>query len=137
VFQYIARLSWYLQRWVELSGTAKTYNALHDLMIREQYLNTCDAELHVAIFIREPVLKNLEEMTKLAEQYTDAHSIGQQSSDDQPSIKAAFAQSFNQNNFQNMKTCKLGTNTQISVEERKCFICHRRNHNSSIVSVHV
>src|SRR6266568_3268785 len=37
--QFIARLSNYLTRWIDLSGIDKSYESLKELMIREQYLN--------------------------------------------------------------------------------------------------
>ena len=40
VYQFVARLSRYFRRWVELSGITKTYDGLQDFMVREQYLST-------------------------------------------------------------------------------------------------
>jgi hypothetical protein len=123
VFQYIARLSRYLQRWIELSGIAKTYDALHDLMIREQYLNTCNADL--AIFIKERVPKSLAEMTELAEQYIGAH--GREDTSDaklQRPNRAAAAQGFQSSSAKQFATFPR----RQTFGEKRCFICNKSNH---------
>ena len=38
VHQFVARIRRYLERWVDLSGIEKTFPALQDLMVREQFL---------------------------------------------------------------------------------------------------
>ena len=45
--QYIVRLRNYFSRWVELSNTEKIFDALGDLLIREQFLNSCNKNLDV------------------------------------------------------------------------------------------
>ena len=70
--QLINRMNSYLNRWVELSGIDKTYEGLVNLMVREQYLNTCPKLLE--IFLRERAFTNLTELAKLAEHYEDAHA---------------------------------------------------------------
>jgi len=71
VFQFISRLSRYFKRWTELSDISKTFNALQDLIIREQFLLACSTDM--ALFLRERVPKDMTEMTKLAEQFMEAH----------------------------------------------------------------
>ena len=46
------------------------------LLIREQFVNTCSAEM--ALFFRERVPKNISEMVKLAGQYLEAHGMSLQ-----------------------------------------------------------
>ena len=77
VFQFVARLRRYFRRWVELSGVERTYEALEDLLVQEQYITTCGQEL--AIFLRERVPKDVKEMTRLAEQYIEARDIKDES----------------------------------------------------------
>ena len=50
-----------------MSGCVKEYKDLADLLIREQFVNTCSAEM--ALFLRERVPNS--EMVKLAEQYLE------------------------------------------------------------------
>ncbi|XP_019634351.1 PREDICTED: uncharacterized protein LOC109477509 [Branchiostoma belcheri] len=57
--QYIVRLSSYLNRWIELSGTSKTFEGICDLIIQEQFLDLCPMDL--AIHLRERKPKSLEE----------------------------------------------------------------------------
>ena len=39
--QFIVRLSTYLIRWLELSKTEKTFEGLKDLIVKEQFINSC------------------------------------------------------------------------------------------------
>ena len=71
VFQFVSRLSRYFKRWTELSEISKTFTALQDLMIWEQFLSACSTDM--ALFLRERVPKDIPEMTKLAEQFLEAH----------------------------------------------------------------
>ena len=70
--QYIVRLRNYFRRWVELSKTAKSFDALEDLLIREQFLNSCNKNL--AVFLKERSPKSTDEMAQLAEMYLEAHA---------------------------------------------------------------
>ena len=70
--QYIARLESYLTRWIDLANVDKSFEGLTDLMVKEQYLESCPMQL--AIFLRERKPKKLEELAELAEQYMDAHA---------------------------------------------------------------
>ena len=45
--QFIVRLSTYLIRWLELSKTEKTFEGLKDLIVKEQFINSCPKELAV------------------------------------------------------------------------------------------
>lgn len=71
--QYASRLSGYFDRWMELTGTNKTFENLYDLMMREQVTNMCSPEL--VLFIKERVPKNLEALTTVAEQYREARGV--------------------------------------------------------------
>ena len=69
--QFIIRLSTYLIRWLELSKTEKTFEGLKDLIVKEQFINSCPKEL--AVHLRERAPETLEEMAKIADQYLEAH----------------------------------------------------------------
>lgn len=69
--QYITRLQNYLTRWIELSNTDKTYDSLFDLMIKEQFLNSCSPDLSTFLKERAPV--TLAELSTLTDQYLTAH----------------------------------------------------------------
>lgn len=69
--QFIVRLSTYLIWWLELSKTKKTFEGLKDLIVKEQFINSCPKEL--AVHVRERAPETLEEMAKIADQYLEAH----------------------------------------------------------------
>ena len=108
VHQFVARLSRYFRRWVELSGITKTYDGLQDFMVREQYRSICGQNL--AIFLRERTPKDTKEMTRLAEQYIEARGMEYESDSNFKTAAAAFP----------VRTPSYG--------ERQCYICHRTNH---------
>ena len=70
--QFIARLDSYLMRWIELTGVEQSFDGLRQLMVREQYLETCS--IHLAIFLRERKLRDSEDLAQIAEQYQEAHA---------------------------------------------------------------
>ena len=55
---FVTRLNRYLNRWVELPKTEKTYEGIRDLFIKEQFIHSCPEDL--AIYLRERNLENLE-----------------------------------------------------------------------------
>ena len=126
VFQYIARLSRYLQRWIELTGIEKTFDGLCDLLLCEQYLNTCSTDL--AIFVRERAPRNVTELTKLAEQYMAAHESVEAA--DSKSQKHKMNVAVTQENQQEDKLLSsiAAARQRQTYRERRCFICNRRNH---------
>ena len=64
-------MSTYLIQWLELSKTEKTFEGLKDLVVKEQFINSCPKEL--AVHLRERAPETLEEMAKIADQYLEAH----------------------------------------------------------------
>ncbi|XP_023932734.1 uncharacterized protein LOC112042433 [Lingula anatina] len=68
----VARMKRYYQRWKELSEVEDTVESLNDLIIREQFMSTCSNEL--SVFLKERKPRTVDEMTRLAEQYLEAHS---------------------------------------------------------------
>jgi len=43
--QFLTRIGNYLQRWIELAKTEKTFDGLKTLMIQEQYFSVCPKEM--------------------------------------------------------------------------------------------
>ena len=68
--QFAGRLARYLDRWMDLSNTEKTFHGLVDLLIGEQFIQSCGREL--TLFLKERVPKNIEEMTTYADQYRES-----------------------------------------------------------------
>ena len=70
--QFVVRLQAYLKQWIALEETDVSRDALEELMIREQFMITCPAELR--LFLKERNLSSLEEMTRTAQQYLEARN---------------------------------------------------------------
>ena len=71
--QYIVRLSSQLGRWLDTTKVPKTFEELSNLLVREQFLSSCDASM--AAFLREKSVSSNTEMVNLAERYMDAHGL--------------------------------------------------------------
>jgi len=48
---FIARLENYLMRWIDLANVEKDFDGLMNLVVREQYLESCPVQM--AIFLKE------------------------------------------------------------------------------------
>ena len=70
--QFLARLDSYLMRWIELADIEKDFDGVKNLMVKEQYLESCPVEL--AVFLRERKPRDLNELARIAEQYMEAHA---------------------------------------------------------------
>ena len=67
------RLKNYLAKWLELSGSSSgDFEAIVDLIVKEQFINACSEELTVYLLERGP--KDLVELTTLAQQYLITHT---------------------------------------------------------------
>ena len=53
VVQFVARLRRYLTKWMELSDIVHSFDAVSDLMLREQFVSMCHQKL--ALFLKERV----------------------------------------------------------------------------------
>ena len=70
--QLIVRIRNYFNKSVELSEVGKTFEGVIEFMVREQFTNSCPKD--VTIFLKERKPRNWEELTKMAEEYLDAHN---------------------------------------------------------------
>ena len=69
--QFIVRLDRYLLRWLELSNTERSFKGLKDLIVKEQFIDSCPKEL--ALHLRERAPETLAQIAKIADQYLEAH----------------------------------------------------------------
>ena len=69
--QFGQRIASYLDRWLELSNTSKTFESLRDLMICEQVMGVGSTDLKVFIQERNP--NSFKATCDIAEQYLKAH----------------------------------------------------------------
>ncbi|GFS05266.1 reverse transcriptase [Elysia marginata] len=67
---FIVRIVTYLDRWIELSRTEKSYEKLKDLIVREQFMDACPEDL--ATSLREKDLPTLERIAKEADLFLQA-----------------------------------------------------------------
>ena len=61
---FIVRLKTYLERWMKLAEAPQTYEALRDLFVKEQFLDSSPADL--STYLRERRLADLEEVARSA-----------------------------------------------------------------------
>ena len=102
------RISNYFDKWVELAGGDKTFKGVSELMVREQFTNSCPKD--VSVFLKERSLKDLEEFAKLAEHYLNAN--GKKLSTKAPVTK------------QDVKTRLPRTHKDVV----RCYVCDGRGH---------
>ena len=69
--QFIVPLDRYLLWWLELSDTAQTFHGLRNLIVKEQFIDSCPKDL--AIHLRERAPETLEKIAKITDQYLEAH----------------------------------------------------------------
>ena len=84
--QFVIRLKNYLAKWLELSGSSpQNFDALVDLIVKEQFVNACSEDLAMYLLERGP--KDLVELTTWAQKYLIAHKeqLGKSKATVQPS----------------------------------------------------
>ncbi|GFO02542.1 hypothetical protein PoB_002904700 [Plakobranchus ocellatus] len=69
---FIVRIVTFLDRWIELSKTDKSYEKLKDLIVREQFMDACPEDL--ATSLREKDLPTLERVAKEADFFLKARN---------------------------------------------------------------
>jgi hypothetical protein len=69
--QFFARLDNYNLKWLRLAGAHKNFEALKDLILRGQFMNSCGKSL--TMFLKERHPKSVAEMASLANQFIKAH----------------------------------------------------------------
>ena len=83
--QFVISLKNYLAKWLELSGSSpQNFDALVDLIVKEQFINACSEDLAMYLLERGP--KDLVELTTWAQKYLIAHKeqIGKSKASVQP-----------------------------------------------------
>ena len=67
---FVVRLKTFLERWMKLAEAPQTYEALRDLFVKEQFLDSSPADL--STYLRERRLADLEEVARSAELFLTA-----------------------------------------------------------------
>ena len=110
--QFIVRLDRYLLRWLELSDTAQTFDGLKDLIMKEQFIDSCLKDL--AIHLRERAPETPAKIAKIADQYLEAHGKHLFSPVSRKPIVPPERDE--------------GKNMQINSTALHCFKCNTRDH---------
>ncbi|XP_068731657.1 GRB10-interacting GYF protein 2-like isoform X2 [Montipora capricornis] len=130
--QFIVRLDRYLLRWLELSDTARTFDGLKDLIVKEQFIDSCPKDL--AIHLRERAPETLAKIAKIADQYLEAHGKHLFSSAGRkPTVQPEREEVKNmQINPPALHCFKCNTRGHKAVNcptlTRKCFLCGKQGH---------
>ena len=110
--QFIVRLDRYLLWWLELSDTARTFEGLKDLIVKEQFIDSCPKDL--AICLRERTPETLAKIAKIANQYLEAHG------------KHLFSPASRKSVVPHERD--EAKNMQINPPALHCFKCNTRGH---------
>ena len=130
--QFIVRLDRYLLRWLELSNTARSFDGLKDLIVKEQFIDSCPKDL--AIHLRERAPETLAKIAKIADQYLEAHGKHLFSSESRkPTVQPERDEAKNmQINPPALHCFKCNTRGHKAVNcptlTRKCFLCGKQGH---------
>ena len=68
----IVRIGNSFYKWVELSEIGKTFEGVEEVMFRELLTNSCPRD--ESVILKKRILRNLEELAQMADQYLDTHS---------------------------------------------------------------
>ena len=122
--QFVIRLKNYLARWMELGKVPESFEGLRDLLLREQFLTVSNKNL--VLFLKERKIKSVNEMTELAEQYMEAHTVSEVYRS--PSIsKAENRGEFGKKSMVHVNAPE-GKNLVRDFKERYCYGCGKKDH---------
>ena len=106
------RLDRYLLWWLELSDTEQTFDGLKDLIVKEQFIDSCPKDL--AIHLHERAPETLAKIMKISDQYLKAHG------------KHLFSPASGKPTVQPERD--EAKNMQINPPALHCFKCNSRGH---------
>ena len=117
--QFIVRLRNYFTQWVKLSDVESSFEGIIELMVKEQFANSCSKELSVHLMKRKP--QSLRELAAIAEQYLTAHN------------KKLSSRDFNANAKKNAPRSegKISDISPTTTGSIKCFNCGKVGHRAS------
>ncbi|XP_062590636.1 uncharacterized protein LOC134252230 [Saccostrea cucullata] len=122
--QFTVRLASYLTRWVEMSKITCSFEALFDLMLRDQMLHVCNFEL--AVFLKQNVPKTVDQMSMLADQFREARNTSAinlcSKAVNKPEVSKVPEKPKDARQHQQQKPRFVPNN------ERKCFVCNKYGH---------
>ena len=119
-------------RWLELSNTERSFEGLKDLIVKEQFIDSCPKEL--AIHLRERATETLVQIAKIADQYLEAHGKHLFSpASRKPVVPPQKEETKNQQNDSTTVVCfKCNARGHKAVNRpslvKKCFMCGKQGH---------
>ena len=128
--QFIIRLRSYLEKWLELAGFEQGFDQLVQIILTEQFFNSCSQEM--AIFIRERKPKNMKELSEVADQFIEARSGWRLGS--QREGTGGKPQQFNKPNprFRNISESSSSRGNRPTEGQRRepptCYVCGKIGH---------
>lgn len=137
--QYIARITNYLDKWVDLVKADHSYKGMHDFLIMDQFMQSIPK--HMSVFIKERKPTGLDNFTTLANQYVEAHENCWQNVQDKSSrlgqVKGRGQMSRPQSSYTNRpsepsKNMIRGSNSSRNQNSGRppysCYFCHKQGH---------
>ena len=116
----------------QLSDTEQTFDGLKDLIVKEQFIDSCPKDL--AIHLRERAPETLAKIAKIADQYLEAHgkhlfSPVSRKLAEQPEEDEAENTQSNSTAIQCYKCNALGHKAVNCLTRIKsCFLCGKQGH---------
>ncbi|XP_073242186.1 uncharacterized protein [Porites lutea] len=130
--QFIVRLDRYLLHWLELSNTERSFEGLKDLIVKEQFIDSCPKEL--AIHLRERAPETLVQIAKIDDQYLEAHgkhlfSSARKKLQVQPKVDESKNQQSDSTTVVCFK-CNARRHKAVNCPSlvKKCFLCGKQGH---------
>ena len=135
--QFITRLTDYCDRWIDMAGINKEFEALRDFMVVEQFLYVCPTD--VAMHVREKELHDIERVSHAAEVFMTAHRIkptprerrpiGQTTTPTKPTTGPATSSTTTAVSKEDKTTTP--TERRFLTPSITCFYCQRQGHKAS------
>ncbi|XP_037576724.1 uncharacterized protein LOC119458940 [Dermacentor silvarum] len=116
-WQFAGRLLGYFDHWQQMAKTEKTYEALRDKIVSEQFLLRCDERL--AIFLKERGCRDLDKLAEATDHYLEAQGLSNlaRGKEERETSKAALQS----------KNC----GTEARKEKVECFLCGKQGHRAA------
>ena len=123
--QFSVRLASYLTKRIEMSDCLKTYEALFDLMMRDQFLHICNKEL--TLYLKERIPPSLQQMATLADQFKEARLTSAVSLTYPSGTKKSNSKP-RQGSVNQFDTGKKQESSGFRKGEMRCFRCGSSSH---------
>ena len=132
--EFMTRLKTYLAKWMSLGKIPTTYEALKDLVVREQFMKAVDKDLYM--YLREKTISTSQQMVDFAARYMQVHhsSLGTKKSFNvsssnanrvsNPSPKPGETKA----QVQCKKCLQYGHATERCTRSVVCHFCHKAGH---------